>query len=78
MEIHHRIPQMYIGKNKLFPPSMRRSLSNLQALSVKNHRMISGYWANFRRNNPNPTRSEVLKFAMQMDKIAAEYINIIN
>lgn len=79
MEIHHRIPQMYIGKGKLFPEAMRTSLSNLQGLSKKVHRkIVSPLWTTFRKENPNPTRAKVMEYAMYVDKYIAKYIERIN
>jgi len=79
IEIHHRIPQMYIGAKKLFPESMRMSLSNLQGLPTHIHRsVVSPAWAAFRKANPNPTAREVMKMAQKIDKMIAEHINKIN
>lgn len=81
MEIHHRIPQVFIGsgKGKLFPESMRTSLSNLQGLPIDIHRkFVTPVWETFRKSNPNATRAEIVKFAMDMDKKIAQYINVIN
>ncbi|MGC7560725.1 RHS repeat-associated core domain-containing protein [Pasteurella sp. PK-2025] len=79
LEVHHRIPQIFIGKGRLFPESMRTSLSNLQGLPRDIHRkIVTPAWEAFRKTNPNATRAEIVKFAMDMDKKIAEYINIIN
>jgi RHS repeat-associated protein len=77
MEIHHRIPQRYI-KNGLFPESMRTSLSNLQALPYKIHRgLVTPEWNAFSAANPNATRAQIMKFAIEMDKKIAQYIGSI-
>ena len=69
LEVHHRIPQVFIGKGKLFPESMRTSLSNLQGLPRDIHRKyVTPAWEAFRKANPNATRAEIVKFAMNMDK----------
>jgi len=79
IEIHHRIPQKYIGSKKLFPESMRTSLSNLQGLPRDVHRkVVSPEWAKFRKLNPNPTRAQVMKQAMKIDKMIAQHLNKIN
>jgi len=79
MEVHHRIPQMYIGVKKLFPESMRTSLSNLQGLPRNVHRkIVSPMWASFRKTNPKPTRAQIVKKAMEIDKVIAEHINKVN
>ncbi|WP_424405442.1 RHS repeat-associated core domain-containing protein [Pasteurella sp. PK-2025] len=79
LEVHHRIPQIFIGKGRLFPESMRTSLSNLQGLPRDIHRkIVTPAWEAFRKTDPNATRAEIVKFAMDMDKKIAEYINIIN
>ncbi len=79
MEVHHRIPQMYIGVKKLFPESMRTSLSNLQGLPRNVHRkIVSPMWASFRKNHPKPTRAQIVKKAMEIDKVIAEHINKVN
>jgi hypothetical protein len=79
LEVHHRIPQVFIGKGKLFPESMRVSLSNLQGLPRYIHRKyVTPAWEAFRKANPNATRAEIVKFAMDMDKRMAQYINKIN
>ncbi len=77
MEIHHRIPQRYID-NGLFPESMRASLSNLQALPYKIHRsVVTPAWNEFSRLNPNATRAQIMKFAIEMDKKISQYIGAI-
>lgn len=77
MEIHHRIPQKYI-KNGLFPEEMLTSLSNLQGLPKSIHqKIVTPAWNNFMRNHPEASRSQIMKFAMDMDKIIAPYINRI-
>ena len=79
IEIHHRIPQMYIGNGKLFPEAMRTSLSNLQGLPRNVYRQIvSPAWATFRKQFPNATRAQIVKKAMDIDKLIAEYINRVN
>lgn len=79
IEIHHRIPQMYIGTGRLFPEAMRTSLSNLQGLPRKIHReVVSPAWTAFRKANPTPTRAEVIQQAMRIDKQVAEHIGRIN
>ena len=79
LEIHHRVPQMYIGANKLFPESMRTSLSNLQGTPRHIHRqVVSPAWSAFRKTNPNPTRAQVIQQAMRIDKQIAEHIGRIN
>ena len=79
MEIHHRIPQKYIGNGKLFPESMRISLSNLQGLPRSVHRkIVSPAWTAFRKANPNPTRTQVVQHAMQIDRQIAEHTGRIN
>ena len=77
MEIHHRIPQKFIDKG-LFPESMRASLSNLQALPRDIHRsIVTPMWNEFSRLNPEATRAQIVKFAIEMDKRIAPYINKI-
>ena len=79
LEVHHRIPQVFIGKGKLFPESMRASLSNLQGLPRDIHRgSVTPAWETFRKTNTNATRAEIIKFAIDMDKKIAQYINVIN
>ncbi|HDR1023055.1 TPA: hypothetical protein QB352_002374 [Pasteurella multocida] len=79
LEVHHRIPQVFIGDRKLFPESMRTSLSNLQGLPKDVHRkIVTPAWQAFRRANPNATRSEIIKFAMRMDQKISQYINVVN
>ncbi|MCO7520894.1 MULTISPECIES: RHS repeat-associated core domain-containing protein [unclassified Pseudomonas] len=79
LEVHHRIPQMYIGAGKLFPESMRTSLSNLQGLPRHIHRkVVSPMWTAFRKQHPKPTRAQVVKKAMEIDKVVSEHINKVN
>ncbi|SUB52183.1 RHS repeat-associated core domain-containing protein [Pasteurella testudinis] len=78
LEVHHRIPQVFI-KNGKFPQSMKTSLSNLQGLPTKIHRqVVTPAWEAFRKTNPNATKAEIMKFAANMDKTIAQYINKIN
>ncbi|HEY5749429.1 MAG TPA: RHS repeat-associated core domain-containing protein [Chryseolinea sp.] len=78
MEIHHRIPQLYVRLG-LFNESMLTSLSNLQAIPRQVHRkIVTPAWNRFAKLNPNPTAAEVMKFAIEMDKKIAPYINRIN
>ena len=75
IDIHHRIPQMYIGPKRLFPESMRTSLSNLQALPREVHRkFVTPKWAEFRSKYPNPTRSQVIRQAMEVDRDIMQYL----
>ena len=75
IDIHHRIPQMYIGPKRLFPESMRTSLSNLQVLPRKVHRkFVAPRWAEFRSKYPNPTRSQVIRQAMEVDRDIMQYL----
>jgi hypothetical protein len=77
MEIHHRIPQMYI-RSGLFPESMMTSLSNLQGLPKRIHQtIVTPAWNEFARLYPNATRAQIMKFAIEMDKKIAPYINKI-
>jgi RHS repeat-associated protein len=77
LEIHHRIPQKYI-RDGLFPEEMMTSLSNLQGLPTNIHqKIVTPAWNAFMRNNPNPSRTQVMKFAIEMDKVIAPYINRI-
>ncbi|HKG08707.1 MAG TPA: DUF6443 domain-containing protein [Pedobacter sp.] len=77
MQIHHRIPQKYI-KNGLFPKKMLTSLSNLQGLPTEIHqKVVTPAWNAFMKANPNASRAEVMKFAIEMDKTIAQHINTI-
>ena len=77
MEIHHRIPQKYIN-NGMFPEVMRTSLSNLQALPRDVHRtFVTPMWNEFSRLNPDATRAQIMKFAIEMDKKIAPNIGTI-
>ncbi len=75
LEIHHRIPQRYINSG-LFPESMRTSLSNLQGLPRDVHRkIITPLWNKWSRKNTNPSQSDVLKFAREVDELTRQFIN---
>jgi RHS repeat-associated protein len=75
MEIHHRIPLQWAH---LFPGVDPNRLSNLYALPVNIHRQIvTPAWNAFARANPFPSAADVAKFAIEMDKIIAPYINRI-
>lgn len=77
MQIHHRIPQKYI-RSGLFPKEMLTSLSNLQSLPTEVHqKIVTPAWTAFMRANPNASRAEVMKFAIEMDKKIAQHINAI-
>ncbi len=77
MQIHHRIPQKYI-RSGLFPKEMLTSLSNLQGLPTEIHqKIVTPAWSAFMRANPNASASEVMKFAIEMDKKIVPYINSI-
>lgn len=74
MQIHHRIPQKYI-RNGLFPKEMLTSLSNLQGLPTGIHqKIVTPAWSAFMRANPNASRAEIMKFAIEMDKKIAQFI----
>ncbi len=76
MEIHHRIPQMYFRSN-LFKHSAD-SLSNLYALPTGVHRgTVTPLWNAFRREHPNPTAAEVMRFAFEVDRQIMRNINRI-
>ena len=75
LEIHHRIPQRYLN---LFPKSMRNSISNLYALPYRIHRgIVTPRWNAFSKANPNATRAQIMKEAIEIDKLIAPYINKI-
>jgi hypothetical protein len=75
MEIHHRIPLQW---THLFQSSDPNRLSNLYALSRSVHRtVVTPAWNAFASGNPNASASDVLRFAMDMDKVIGWLINRI-
>jgi hypothetical protein len=76
MHVHHRVPQVYFREG-LFTHDMN-SLSNLYALPKGVHeQMVTPAWNKFRRQNPHATRTQVMAFALEVDKKIARYINTI-
>jgi len=74
MEIHHRMPQV-LYKNDILKGDPHR-LSNLYAVPKELHRkFITPQWNKFLKTNPKP--AEIMKFAIEMDKKIAQFINVI-
>jgi hypothetical protein len=75
IEIHHRIPLQWAH---LFPNTNPNRLSNLYVLPRYVHRaIVNPAWNAFFKSNPLPSPSDVLKFAIEMNEIIAQFINRI-
>src|SRR5262249_23618110 len=73
LQIHHRIPLEY---RHLFESDPNR-LSNLIGLHKNVHAEVSGLWTAFRNAHENPTRAEVLEFALTIDRGYSSYYNTL-
>ncbi len=78
LEMHYRIPDNFIGENKLFPEEMNIGRSNRYLLPRYIYKMvIAPAWKTFTKYNPRPSRAQVLKNAIEIDKRIIEYIKPI-
>jgi hypothetical protein len=79
LEICYRIPQKYIGAGKQFPELMKMTLSNLQGLSWQVYRsIVIPAWEGFEMAIPKPTAVQIMKRALEIEKVLAYRIHRIN
>ena len=75
MSIHHRIPLQWAH---LFPGVDPNRLSNLYAVPTHVHNtIVTPAWNAFARASPMPTAADVMRFAMDMDRLITQFINRI-
>ncbi|MBK8915637.1 MAG: hypothetical protein IPM64_13765 [Phycisphaerales bacterium] len=65
-QVHHRIPQRFRG---LFSDAELHDVSNLAGVEPRMHAQITAMWEDFAQKNWNPSRTDVTRFQLTIDRL---------